>query len=106
MSSVSADCEQNLPQQFVGGLTFSVDSPPELRANLGELAWPVSQNQRSSAVVLSGVPRSFGPIVASAGKPTAPELIFSGAIPPKGALSFCDLLALAPNNSLLAVKEW
>src|SRR5436190_634441 len=57
MGAMGADRELNLQQQLLGRLALRVLTPPQLAANLRELAWPEGQKERLPSVALRCVVR-------------------------------------------------
>src|SRR6266700_37159 len=62
---------------------------PVLSADLGELAWPVGQNQGAAFVIQPGIKRAIRVVYARAHKPPPGKLVIGRGIKAEGALEPC-----------------
>src|SRR6266498_3905925 len=96
MCSMRAQRKDELHEQFVAVAILGVVRETILATNLAELARPVRKRRRCAFVCQIRELASIRPVIASPGKPAAPELIITRGIEPKRLLLTRELLSLAP----------
>src|ERR1700752_1907736 len=98
MGAVSADGEQELEQELVGGLAEREVGAPVLPADQAELGGLVSEEKGSAGVVQRVHGRQRRAIVAEAGEPAPRELVVAGDLHPEGLLQAVRLGSAAPDK--------
>src|SRR5204862_5928364 len=97
MRPMRADRTLDLEEEFVGRIGSRVVGAPVLAADLTELARPVRQDERPSAIDEQGIVSVFRSVVARPGEPSPRELIVARDEESGGIAAAGRLIATAPD---------
>src|SRR5438105_8391291 len=98
MRAMCTHGELELEEEFVGR-ALGIAGPPELRADLAELAGPIGQHQGTAGILQSGVIQTLGTVETRAKEPAASKLIISGNVESvRGCHGMHRLLGMGPDE--------